>query len=154
MILFKHFAIKKFEDGGIVGIDLTHVSPDTSTGESINPTHGDRAFEKGGKVDSSMIGSSGHVNGKMALIMGESDDKNKIKIVQEEDEEYYEKGGIVMADEVRGYCMATKTKNVKMHDVVLKKTAKGGYMAQGHDGKGHKMTAMLSKEKGQKLIKK
>ena len=34
------------------------------------------------------------------------------------------------------YCMKTKEKNVPMQDCVISKTARGGYMAQGTDGKG------------------
>ena len=40
--------------------------------------------------------------------------------------------------------MKTKEKNVPMQDAVITKTSRGGYMAQGHDGKGNKMTTMLS----------
>lgn len=45
---------------------------------------------------------------------------------------------------IHAYCMKTKEKNVLMQDAVVTKTARGGYMAQGHDGKGNKMTTMLS----------
>ena len=45
------------------------------------------------------------------------------------------------------YCLKTKEKNVPMQDAVITKTAKGGYMAQGHDGKGNKMTALLNEAK-------
>ena len=40
--------------------------------------------------------------------------------------------------------MKTKEKNVPMQNAVITKTARGGYMAQGDDGKGNKMTTMLS----------
>jgi hypothetical protein len=30
---------------------------------------------------------------------------------------------------------------------VITKTAKGAYMAQGHDGKGNKLTTLLNEEK-------
>ncbi|MFM1840879.1 MAG: hypothetical protein RIR47_928, partial [Bacteroidota bacterium] len=45
---------------------------------------------------------------------------------------------------IKAYCLKTKEKNVPMHDAVVTKTAKGGYMAGGHDGKGNKMAAILS----------
>jgi len=41
----------------------------------------------------------------------------------------------------------TKEKGVKMLDAVITKTSRGGYMAQGNDGKGNKLTTMLSEEK-------
>jgi hypothetical protein len=50
------------------------------------------------------------------------------------------------------YCLKTKEKNVPMQDAVVTKTAKGGYMAQGHDGKGNKMTAILAEAKALKAI--
>lgn len=50
------------------------------------------------------------------------------------------------------YCLKTKEKNVPMQDAVVTKTAKGGYMAQGHDGKGNKMTAILGEAKALKAI--
>lgn len=50
------------------------------------------------------------------------------------------------------YCLKTKEKNVPMHDAVVTRTAKGGYMAQGHDGKGNKMTAILAEAKALKAI--
>jgi hypothetical protein len=60
-----------------------------------------------------------------------------------------------MANEnaIHAYCMKTKEKNVLMLDAVITKTAKGGYMAQGHDGKGNKMTTMLSKDKAEAAVK-
>lgn len=51
------------------------------------------------------------------------------------------------------YCMKTKEKNVPMQDCVISKTARGGYMAQGTDGKGNKMTTMLNAEKAEQAIK-
>jgi hypothetical protein len=60
-----------------------------------------------------------------------------------------------MANEhaIRAYCMKTKEKDVLMVDAVISKTAKGGYMAQGTDGKGNKMTTMLSKDKAEAAVK-
>jgi hypothetical protein len=59
-----------------------------------------------------------------------------------------------MADHsIRAYCMKTKEKNVIMKDAVITKTAKGGYMAQGNDGKGNKMTTMLNKENAENAVK-
>lgn len=40
-----------------------------------------------------------------------------------------------------------------MQDAVITKTSRGGYMAQGHDGKGNKMTTMLSEEKALQAVK-
>jgi hypothetical protein len=54
---------------------------------------------------------------------------------------------------IHAYCMKTKEKNVLMQDAVITKTARGGYMAQGHDGNGNKMTTMLSKENAELAVK-
>ena len=53
---------------------------------------------------------------------------------------------------IKAYCLKTKEKNVPMHDAVITKTAKGGYMASGNDGKGNKMAAILSEAKAQQAI--
>jgi hypothetical protein len=50
------------------------------------------------------------------------------------------------------YCLKTKEKNVPMQDAVITRTAKGGYMAQGHDGKGNKMTSILGEAKALQAI--
>ncbi len=65
------------------------------------------------------------------------------------------KQSLKMANEnaIHAYCMKTKEKNVLMQDAVITKTAKGGYMAQGTDGKGNKMTTMLGKEKAEAAVK-
>lgn len=49
--------------------------------------------------------------------------------------------------QLTAYNVKTKEKNVPMMDAVITKTAKGGYMAQGHDGKGNKLTSLLSEAK-------
>jgi hypothetical protein len=49
--------------------------------------------------------------------------------------------------------MKTKEKNVPLQDAVIKKTAKGGYLAQGHDGKGNKMAAILGEATALQAIK-
>lgn len=49
--------------------------------------------------------------------------------------------------------MKTKEKNCPMHNAVITKTSRGGYMAQGDDGKGNKMTTMLSEAKALEAIK-
>lgn len=49
--------------------------------------------------------------------------------------------------------MKTKEKNVPLQDAVITKTARGGYMAQGNDGKGNKMTTMLSEATALEAIK-
>jgi hypothetical protein len=48
---------------------------------------------------------------------------------------------------ITAYNVKTKEKGVKMLDAVITKTSRGGYMAQGNDGKGNKLTTMLSEEK-------
>jgi hypothetical protein len=53
---------------------------------------------------------------------------------------------------IKAYCLKTKEKNVPMQDAVISKTAKGGYMATGHDGKGNKMAAILSESKAMQAI--
>ena len=53
---------------------------------------------------------------------------------------------------LRAYCLKTKEKNVPLQDAVISKTAKGGYMAQGNDGKGNKMAAILSEAKALQAI--
>jgi hypothetical protein len=40
-----------------------------------------------------------------------------------------------------------------MQEAVVTKTARGGYMAQGHDGKGNKMTTMLGEATALQAIK-
>jgi phosphoribosylaminoimidazole carboxylase (NCAIR synthetase) len=46
---------------------------------------------------------------------------------------------------IKAYCL-------KMQDAVVTKTAKGGYMAGGHDGKGNKMAAIMSEAKALQAI--
>jgi hypothetical protein len=53
---------------------------------------------------------------------------------------------------IKAYCLKTKEKNVPMHEAVISKTARGGYMAGGHDGKGNKMAAILSETKALQAI--
>ena len=53
---------------------------------------------------------------------------------------------------ITAYCLKTKEKNVPMQYAVVTKKARGGYMAQGHDGKGNKMTAILAEAKALKAI--
>ncbi|WP_407523383.1 hypothetical protein PDL71_17035 [Lacibacter sp. MH-610] len=49
--------------------------------------------------------------------------------------------------QITAYNVKTKEKNVPMLDAVITKTARGGYMAQGNDGKGNKLTSLLSEAK-------
>jgi hypothetical protein len=53
---------------------------------------------------------------------------------------------------IKAYCLKTKEKNVPMQDAVITKTARGGYMAAGHDGKGNKMAAILGEAKALQAI--
>jgi hypothetical protein len=39
-----------------------------------------------------------------------------------------------------------------MHDAVITKTARGGYIANGNDGKGNKMAAIMSEAKALQAI--
>ena len=54
---------------------------------------------------------------------------------------------------ITAYNVKTKEKNVEMKDAVITKTSRGGYMAQGTDGKGNKLTTMLSESKALEAIK-
>ncbi len=57
-----------------------------------------------------------------------------------------------MSKMLTAYCMKTKEKDVPMQNAVITKTSRGGYMAQGDDGKGNKMTTMLSEAKALEAI--
>ena len=58
-----------------------------------------------------------------------------------------------MADvKLTAYNVKTKEKNVPIQDAVITKSAKGAYMAQGHDGKGNKLTTLLNQEKAMAAI--
>jgi hypothetical protein len=58
-----------------------------------------------------------------------------------------------MSTVLTAYNVKTKEKNVPIVDAVISKTAKGAYMAQGHDGKGNKLTTLLGQEKALAAIK-
>ncbi|HTN07169.1 hypothetical protein [Agriterribacter sp.] len=51
------------------------------------------------------------------------------------------------------YNVKTKERNVPIQDAVITKTSKGAYMAQGHDGKGNKLTTLLGEAKALAAIK-
>ncbi len=51
------------------------------------------------------------------------------------------------------YNVKTKEKGVPIQEAVITKTARGAYMAQGHDGKGNKLTTLLGEEKALAAIK-
>jgi hypothetical protein len=53
---------------------------------------------------------------------------------------------------IKAYCLKTKEKNVPMQDAVITRTAKGGYIANGNDGKGNKMAAILSEKNALQAI--
>ncbi|MEP7266548.1 MAG: hypothetical protein ABI844_02895 [Saprospiraceae bacterium] len=57
-----------------------------------------------------------------------------------------------MAEPIRAYNVKTKEKNVEMKDAVITKTARGGYMAQGNDGKGSKLTCLMGEAKALQAI--
>lgn len=54
---------------------------------------------------------------------------------------------------IKAYCLKTKEKDVPMQNAIISKTAKGGYIAKGDDGKGNKMSAILGAEKALQAIK-
>jgi len=54
---------------------------------------------------------------------------------------------------IKAYCLKTKEKDVPMQNAVISKTARGGYIAKGDDGKGNKMSAILGEEKALQAIK-
>jgi hypothetical protein len=54
---------------------------------------------------------------------------------------------------ITAYNVKTKEKNVPMHDAVISKTERGGYIAKGHDGKGNKLTSLLGEAKALAAIK-
>jgi hypothetical protein len=54
---------------------------------------------------------------------------------------------------ITAYNVKTKEKGVPMLDAVITKTAKGGYIAQGNDGKGNKLTSLMSEAKALHAIK-
>jgi len=55
--------------------------------------------------------------------------------------------------QLTAYNVKTKEKNVPIKDAVITRTAKGGYMVQGNDGKGNKLTALVGEEKALAAIK-
>lgn len=55
--------------------------------------------------------------------------------------------------QLTAYNVKTKEKGVPIQEAVITKTAKGAYMAQGHDGKGNKLTTLLGAEKALAAIK-
>ena len=59
-----------------------------------------------------------------------------------------------MADAtLTAYNVKTKEKNVPIQDAVVSRTARGGYIAKGHDGKGNMLTALLGQDKALAAIK-
>ena len=55
--------------------------------------------------------------------------------------------------QLTAYCVKTKQKNCPILDAVITKTLRGAYMAQGHDGNGNKLTALLGEQKALAAIK-
>jgi hypothetical protein len=60
---------------------------------------------------------------------------------------------LTMSEKITAYNVKTKEKGVEMLDAVITKTAKGAYMAQGHDGKGNKLTTLMGEAKALAAIK-
>ncbi len=55
--------------------------------------------------------------------------------------------------QLTAYNVKTKEKNVPIKDAVITRTAKGGYMVQGNDGKGNKLTALVGEANALAAIK-
>ncbi len=55
--------------------------------------------------------------------------------------------------QLTAYNVKTKEKNVPIQDAVVTRTSKGGYMVQGNDGKGNKLTALVGEAKALEAIK-
>jgi len=53
---------------------------------------------------------------------------------------------------IKAYCLKTKEKQVPMQDAVITKTARGGYLASGNDGKGNKIVSILGEAKALQAI--
>lgn len=53
---------------------------------------------------------------------------------------------VTAANAITGYCMSTKEKGVELKNAVVNKNGKR-YLAQGDDGKGHKMAVILGEAK-------
>ena len=49
--------------------------------------------------------------------------------------------------QLTAYNVKTKEKDVPILNAVVSRTAKGGYIAKGDDGKGNKLTALLGEAK-------
>lgn len=59
-----------------------------------------------------------------------------------------------MEDQIKltAYNVKTKEKGVEIQDAVIKRTSKGAYMAQGHDGKGNTLTALVNTAKAKAAV--
>ncbi|MEO6190326.1 MAG: hypothetical protein ABIO44_08155 [Saprospiraceae bacterium] len=55
--------------------------------------------------------------------------------------------------QLTAYNVKTKEKGVPIKDAVVTKTARGGYMVQGNDGKGNKLTALVGEANALAAIK-
>lgn len=53
---------------------------------------------------------------------------------------------------ITSYNVKTKEKGVEMLNAVIKKTAKGAYMAQGVSATGDKLTTLMGKEKAEAAV--
>ena len=56
-------------------------------------------------------------------------------------------------DQLIAYCLKTKSKEV-MHEAVISRTSKGGYIAKGVTKEGHKMALIMSKANAELAIEK
>ncbi|MEP7196752.1 MAG: hypothetical protein ABI851_09535 [Saprospiraceae bacterium] len=55
--------------------------------------------------------------------------------------------------QLTAYNVKTKEKGVPIKDAVVTRTARGGYMVQGNDGKGNKLTALVGEANALAAIK-
>jgi len=54
--------------------------------------------------------------------------------------------------QLTAYCLKTKKKDVPMLDIVVSKTKRNSWVAQGHDGSGNKMAKIISENLKQSLV--
>lgn len=72
---------------------------------------------------------------------------NGIGIHWEELDEDLSIKGMIKDSAINAILGQLKDKGIVVKDAVVKKTAKGAYLVQGHDGKGNRLTTLLDAEK-------
>ncbi|MEI7487368.1 MAG: hypothetical protein WCJ72_08150 [Chryseobacterium sp.] len=53
---------------------------------------------------------------------------------------------------IKAYCLKTGKKNMPLYNAIISKTKNGGYIANGDDGAGNPMAAMLNENTALKAI--